>query len=298
MKIGVLGLGSTGSRHARNLQAMGHEVMAFDPNRKVRPPGIEMYPRADILAGADALVIASPTKCHFDDLLFCMDSGKPIFIEKPVAASESEWRNLKRYQSVGRIFVGYNLRFHQCVIQAKRWLDGGLIGKPLWASFTCAQFNDRPAYLRDGVIRNWSHEIDLALYLLGPARVAAAVARMTDGNDDIADIVLKHDNGCQTNIHLDYLAKPEQRRFAIGGNKDVLTCCLLSRTAAVEGAVRLSDGGREIYQSRDTWDSNYIYELRAFIDRIEGKDVPGATGEDGMAALDICLQARRMAGLV
>src|SRR5882724_9266173 len=49
-----------------------------------------------------------------------------------------------------------------------------LIGKPLWAHFTCAQPSSKALYLSDGVIlSSGAHEVDLALHLFGSGRVSS-----------------------------------------------------------------------------------------------------------------------------
>lgn len=288
----MLGLGSIGSRHARNLRDMGHEVIAYDP--VIALTGELPHSREEAIGDTDAVVIASPTYQHWFDLDDVMRAGKHAFVEKPIGAQD-KMRGGRCFEVAAEksltVFVGYQLRFHHCVTQAKKWIDHGLIGKPLWASFTCAQFNDKPAYLRDGVTFNWSHEIDLALHLLGQATVGCAAVRVTDGCDDISDIVLEHSSGTRSTIHLDYVTRPEERHFFLAGTDDTLHCDLVRRH------IWPGTKPESKWQMGDSFDENYVDEMRAFIDRIEGKDVPGATGEDGLAALDICLQARRLAGL-
>ena len=57
--------------------------------------------------------------------------------------------------------VGYNLRFHSCVLKAKEWRTSDFLGILSGPTLSALEFNDKPDYLRDGVILNWSHEIDL-----------------------------------------------------------------------------------------------------------------------------------------
>ena len=47
----------------------------------------------------------------------------------------------------------------------------------------------------------------------------------------------------------------------------------------------------------DTWNDNYIEEMQAFIDRIDGKETIGCTGEEALKVLEICLEVRKQAGL-
>lgn len=285
MRVGVLGLGSIGARHVRNLRGMGHTVLPFDPD--ANKEGV--LSRDSVIAHADALVIASPTGQHYQDLLDCMATGKPVFVEKPIAATEQEWRELKHHDGIKQVFVGNNLRFRSCIRAAARWLsDYSLIGRPIWASFILGQRNTRPEYLRDGVTLNWgAHECDLALILLGPAEVKTA---WISPSDHIADIAIEHSlTGCRTSIHLDYVTEEEIRRFVIVGNLGRIEVDILRNRAALDYR-RASCGD-------PSFDKDYIAEMKAFIKRIEGKETLGATGDDGLAALKICLDAKRMAGL-
>lgn len=280
MKVGVLGLGSIGMRHATNLLSLGHEVYAYDPqvqdDRFLRWNG---QPTKLL----EAVVIASPTPMHAGHInLF---EYTPIFVEKPVSDQPFNLHH-------GVLMVGYNLRFHSCVAKAKEWLDAGAINQPIWANFTCAQKSTKAGYLNDGVILNWSHEIDLARYLLGPAKVQAASVRQSI-KDDLADILLTHGLGCRTTIHLDYLTEPEIRRFVIVGDKGRIEADLVRRIAWLS-----SDAAHvTTYIGKDSYDQNYVEEINAFIVRVQGRRVGGCTGAEGLEALAICLEARKLSGL-
>lgn len=297
MKIGVIGLGSIGLRHAKNLIAMGHEVYGFD----FKAPPAEIagltwgYDRPEDL---DAMVIATPSDDHLTDLFQCVEDNQHILVEKPIGTELwADGKSLKAAITVAKkvVMVGNNLRFHACVKKAKEWMPK--IGIPLWASFTLAQYNDKPAYLRDGVILNWgAHEVDLALYLLGEAKVRSCVVGR-GGEETIADMILLHANGCQTTVHLDYLSKSEQRCFMITGTDGAIMCDLLRRTTLflLPGDLHTA---KAMFQDQGNWDDDYIEEMKAFIDRINGKETLGATGAEGLACLELLLEARRIGGVI
>lgn len=277
-KIGILGLGSIGKRHAENFKKLGCEVRGYDP-------GVDGWDRHQVVDWADAVVVATPTANHYADLM-TIPLDKAVFVEKPIIDS------LPLHQHVTNVkIVGYNLRFHSCVFEAREWLANGLIGKPIWARFVCAQHNDKPQYLRDGVILNWSHEIDLALYLLGKAEVRAAVIQ--DELEDMADIILQHHNSeCVTTIHLDYLTEPECRGFRIVGEEGHIEVDLVNRTALL-----IPGNYPEIFfKGEDTYDDNYLSEAQAFLDRIDGLLYTiGCTAQEALDVVDICLTAKEMA---
>lgn len=295
--IGIIGLGSIGMRHAENLQKMGHNWVFHDPAKDASMSRERIF--AD---DVDAVIISSPTPNHLKDLHDCIEHKKHVFIEKPIGDdwdSDDGYHARRPIDAARRlglvVMVGYNLRNHSCVKKAREWLDVGLIGKPLWANFTLGQYSEKPPYLRDGVILNWSHEIDLALYLLGAAKVAASSTRLTDGKDDMTDILLTHESGCRSTVHLDYITKPEVRQLIIGGTNGTIEVYLLSRAAYLNSNGIIAESA---FRGKDTWNDNYIEEMQAFIDRIDGKETIGCSGKEGLEVLKICLEVRRQASLM
>ncbi len=291
-RIGVIGLGSIGLRHARNLIGLGHEVVGYDPDSDRRAlltkHGGLAVRKAEVITetpGYDGIIVANPTSAHAETIQQC---DTIILAEKPIAD--------RIFDGILNVdMVGYNLRFHSGVIAAKKMLDAGEIGKPYWAEFIVAQSCLRAEYLRDGVILNWSHEIDLALHMLGPAKVLTSATRLTNGQDDIADIILEHESGCRSFTHLDYIANPEKREFTIFGDGGSLRGHLtLPRSVTMHRRDRVHP---HIKYTPGTFDLDYIDEMRGFIDCIDGKTHRGATAEDGLRVLEICLEVRKQAGL-
>jgi len=220
MKVGIVGHGSIGQRHAANARKLGLQVLIYDPanQRDVR------FER-DIYDTCGAVVIATPSYCHEAGLRACVERGKHVLIEKPISTSLGQ---LETLLSLARqkdlvVMMGNNLRFHPCVQKTKEWLDFPYIGSPIWAHFTCAQKSTKPLYLSDGIILNTgSHEVDLALYLFGPGRVTTSSARLTRndedlGGDDIADFVIEHAKGVRSSFHLDFVSPIAVRDFRIIG---------------------------------------------------------------------------------
>ena len=284
MRIGILGYGSIGSRHGRNLLALGHKIIIHDPAMA------ESLPTIEVIKQSDAVVIASPTSEHWKDILYCIEYNKPCFVEKPIANCSP--RSTAKTTLSYPLMVGYNMRFHPCVLKAREWLNDGRIGTPQWASFICAQFNDKPEYLRDGVTLNWSHEIDLALHLLGPAEVQAAAI---DQKDTVADIILWH-WPCQTHIHLDYVTRPEHRGFSISGDKGLIIANLPERQIVLLG----TDGiPKQVERYQGSYDDDYVMEMVNFIARVEGKgeNTLGCTAAEAIEVLKVCLKAKKEAGL-
>jgi predicted dehydrogenase len=298
MKVGIVGYGSIGKRHATNLKAMGHEVVIYDPVYSTSGIRFERH----IYETCPQVVIATPSRVHWGCIRAAAERGCNMLIEKPIATGDIMGLQASLALAASKdavVLMGNNLRFHPCVIKTESWLPR--LGVPLWASFTCAAQSTKPLYLSDGVILNTgSHEVDLALHLLGPAKVLCATARKTAEFDDIADFVLQHDNGCRSTFHIDFVTKLEIRAFRIIGKERDIFCELPKRFVRI----RSSEKVRDQFYGPGSYDDDYIAEMEDFLFQCAGKALPpteafrrGATGADGLATLKILLDVRKMAGL-
>jgi UDP-N-acetylglucosamine 3-dehydrogenase len=279
MKVGVVGLGSIGSRHMRNLKMLGHEVPVYDP---VLPQRVAF--ERSIYEDCEAVVVASPTMFHEQALRACVERNRHVLIEKPISKQIGAIPDLlRRADDKGLVVMtGNNLRLHPCVQQVKQWLGAGEIGEPLWASFTCAHQTEK--YTDDGVVLNTgAHEVDLALYLFGPAKCLTA-----HESDTAAYFTLLHDSGVRSNFFLDHATPHRIREFWIAGAEKNIGVDLDNRRMSL---------GTEATQAPGSYDDDYRNEMSAFIDRINGRFAPGATGHDGLATLRTLLDVRKKAAL-
>ena len=305
MKIGILGYGSIGKRHAGNVQTLGHKVNAYDPVGQI--DGICTPERAKVIDWADAIIVASPTAHHVIDFHDAAAAGKHVLVEKPFACdgpTDILHNMLKSAHLINKniiIATGFNLRFHSCVQEVKKLMDKRYIGDPVCASFTVNQLSSKPVYLRDGIIRNWlSHEIDLAHFLLGDGTVESCVAPIDELGYDSKEAFLgmKFDNvRDKVFVQGDYYTNPEQRFFWIEGTDASLYVNLIRRE--VYAKHKKDNVPKMIFQGNDSFDENYIEEMRAFIGSIHAEEHNPwlATAEDGIRAHATVMEARKKAGL-
>ena len=281
MKIGIVGYGSIGKRHAENAEKLGHDVIIYDP---VLANGFERQ----VYDKADAVVIASPSAFHEAGLRACVERGKHALVEKPLGLAIGALPQLLSTAQAKRLVVmmGNNLRFHPCVQKAKEWLNAGSLGHELYAHFVCTQKSLHPLYRSDGVILNsGAHEVDLATFLLGHAECSYAQA-----DDAVADFFLEHRGGARSCVHLDFINPYPLRNFTIIGDKGTIHCDLIRRLVSREN-------GDDFVVGPGSWADDYFAEMKAFVDRIEGKETPGADGRDGLDTLSLLLDIRFKAGL-
>lgn len=286
MKIGIVGHGSIGARHAANARALGHEVKVYDP-ANVRDFSFER----NLYDWCDAAVIATPSQFHEGGMRACVERGKHCLVEKPVSIAIGHLPQLLDAADEKKltIMMGNNLRLHPCVQEARRHLT--FMGQQFWANFICTTMSAKQPYLSDGVILNTgSHEVDLALFMLGPVkRVASAVARSGPYGDDLAHFTLEHESGAYSSFVLNFITPDEVREFWIGTEKGNIGVNLPQRMIIV--------GDHPAPQAPGSYGDDYKNLMSAFIDRIEGHLTPGASGRDGLATLQVLLDVRKAAGL-
>ena len=272
MKIGVLGLGSAGKRHASNAEKLGHALISYDPDLDRKEQ------RQKVLDTADAVIIASPTEYHLQDLLDTMAAGKHALVEKPIALS----RQRKAVQDLVElnagathplvIAVGYNLRFHPLIKELKDLLasEARAGRKPHYADFICCQYTQSQDALTNGCLETWAtHEIDLARHLIGELR-------LTDHHADHFQVELTlrrwEADWNSVHIHSDMKARQPMRQVT------VVTERLTSRLDLERYPVT---------------NEHYVAELQAFTSACVGiKSQILASGEDGVLALQIAERAQ------
>jgi predicted dehydrogenase len=146
----------------------------------------------------DVVLISAPTSLHHEVFLAAAEAGKHIYIEKPLALTLEEADRMRSAaaRSAGRTAVGFNLRSHRLIEEARKRVREGALGsirfmrtalvgnvraRPSWA---CRRAAGGGAIYELGI-----HHFDLWRFLLG-AEVAEVTAQSgSDGGDD-ANVVV------------------------------------------------------------------------------------------------------------
>lgn len=231
LKIGIVGLGRLGQRHAENL------VLRI-PNAQVvaacSPAEAELewaratlgipacYTGYDALLahpGLDAVFLVTPTALHAEQIIQALRAGKHVFCEKPLSLSLDDCLRVEAEASRHpqlTVMIGFVRRFDASYRDAARKLRDGLIGKPYLIRSQTTDQNDpggffvRFAATSGGIFLDCSvHDIDLMRWLLDnptPTRVYAigTVAihqRLREYNDvDNALATVEFADGCMGTV--------------------------------------------------------------------------------------------------
>jgi myo-inositol 2-dehydrogenase / D-chiro-inositol 1-dehydrogenase len=186
--IGVIGTGVMGSEHARILREEtgdAHLAAVCDADEgRARAAGAGSKMFTDPLAlinsdQVDAVVIAAPDAMHGALVLACIEQGKPVLCEKPLALTAAEALQVVEAEvAKGRrlIQVGYMRRFDEPYVEMKRLREAGEIGKPV-ILHNVHRNPVVPTWFSGpmSVTNAFVHEIDMSRWLLGSEMVSAQV---------------------------------------------------------------------------------------------------------------------------
>lgn len=316
-EIAIIGLGSIGLRHTGNILSKGCRAIGFDPDPKRRAElkdqgGTPVDSRDVALGMAGAAVIASPNPAHLDDARAAIDAGCHVLIEKPMAHTDVGVEDLLTAAEEKNLTVAlaHNQRFQPMVEAARKLIENGALGEVRSGRFVCSSYlpdwrpwqDHRQNYTADpvtgGVLFDISHEFDLAHHLLGPAVTESAAAENsgTLGIDaeDTADVVLMHECGARTDVHVDYISRQARRDFEITGNGGRLHADIRNRSLEIYDA-KETKIDQQTFGGGDG--ETYEDEMQDFLNAIETGSAPRCGGAEGLAVLRLVLAARRLSGL-
>lgn len=326
MRILIIGCGSIGSRHARNLRDLA-ECAVFDRSsdavqRVAAESGAVPFDSFEeaLAWGADGAIIATPTSSHLETARECVIAGMHVLIEKPISDSPKSVAPFLEFarSREKRVFVACNMRYHPAVRAVRENL--ARIGEPRFARAHYGNYlpDQRPgadyresyAAQRDlggGVILDAGiHELDYLSMMLGPPKNVECVGgRLSDLEIDVEDFAtlnVRHSDSCYSVITLDYLRCPKSRGCEIVGTDGTIVWQSSGKKPEV-CTVKIFRREEAVWESLLTdqdLNSNlsYIDMLKDYLTAIEGHgDGALCTGEFGDIVLDCCAVSRaRIAG--
>ncbi len=234
LKLGQIGAGIWGSNLLRNFsgESNARVVVCCDKDRrklekmKSQYPDIAVTQDADDLFtkfGLDAVVIATHPSSHSALAETALRHGKHVFVEKPIALKSSDALKLCKLADKSKLtlMVGHLLLYHPAILQLKKIIGSGELGKILYMYST--RVNLGQVRLEENAL--WSlapHDVSVAIHLLGALPLEAAARGECYLQKDIEDVIfmsLKFKNKLMSNIHVSWLDPHKMRKFTIVGSK-------------------------------------------------------------------------------
>jgi myo-inositol 2-dehydrogenase/D-chiro-inositol 1-dehydrogenase len=314
--VGVLGVGRIGATHAANLARLpGVDVAVYDPDPvsvqlAVDATGARALPdREAVLGEAEALVIATPTATHPDDIAAAAAAGIPVFCEKPISLDVvSTTEALEVADGAGiQVQVGFMRRFDSGFVAMRSLVESGDLGDVyLVRAASHDHVPPSETYLdhSGSVYRDMHiHDFDAVRWLTGRdvVEVFAAGSVLVDdmfrrhGDVDTTALVLVLEGGVLASI-TGARANPlgYDHRTEVIGARDAVCAGWTERTPLRSTDPGGHAGPADPYPGfPDRFGPAYRAEVEAFVALCRGDSENRCPGGTALAALRVAVAADR-----
>jgi len=319
-RIALLGCGYWGKNLARNLNELGSLALVCDLSEAGRKTAIEKAPGVITSAdfngalqsdGIDAVAIATPAETHFELALAALNSGKDVFVEKPLALKADEGSELQRVaDECGRILmIGHLLEYHPAVLRLRDLIDSGELGEINYI------YSNR---LNFGKVRTeenalWSfapHDIAVILRLLEemPSEVTCVGGSyLTPGLADVTVSTLLFKSGRRAHIFVSWLNPFKEQKLVVMGEQRMAVfndmepehkLILFNQWVELKGQQPVLQRG--VRESVDLPEEEPLRrECEHFVECIQTRQMPLTDAESGvrvLRVLEACHESMRQNG--
>lgn len=316
IRVAVIGVGAMGRNHVRVYSELDNvDLIAIaDPDREAadrigRKYRIRVYSdyremlRVEEL---EAVSIVVPSLLHREVAIDCLEAGCHVLVEKPIASSSDDaLAIIDTAEKLGRVLlVGHVERFNPAVIEAKRRIEIGELGKIF--QIHARRLGPFPARIRDvGVVIDLAtHDVDIMSFLTGSevTRVHSETERrIHTAHEDLLSGLLRFRNGVIGVLDINWLTPTKIRELTITGERGMFLVNYLTQDLyffkndyaelSWDGLSALSSVSEgNMIRVRIAKEEPLRAELRHFVSCAWGQLSPIVSGEDGLRALILAQQ--------
>ena len=238
INIAQIGIGYWGPNLLRNLISNKNCRVSIvsDLSLERRNFVKNFYPKVDVTPNfediinnpkVDAVIIATPVATHFEIAIKCLKKNKNILVEKPMAKSSSEVREIKRLANKKNLvaMVGHTFLYNSAVKYVKKLIDSGDLGELRYIYSQRLNLGR----IRKDVDALWNlgpHDISIVQYWLNniePVKISRfGNSYVQKGIDDVVFLNIEYPNNVMANIHVSWLDPHKVRKMTIVGSKKMV----------------------------------------------------------------------------
>ena len=316
-KVGVIGCGYWGPNLIRNFMQLSRSevvrVADLDEARLSHMQGLYAnvktttdYRQIIKDPEIDIVAVATPVHTHFKLASEALSAKKHVFVEKPIAASVKEAKQLVGLSEKHnrKLMVGHTFLYTEAVRKIKGIIESGELGEIYYIN---AQRLNLGLFQQDiNVIWDLApHDISIILYLLDqqPQTVCAiGTSHINPAIEDVAVLTMKFSESLIAFVQTSWLDPDKIRKMTVVGSKKMLVYDDVQPTEKI----RIYDKRVEKPKYYDTYtEFHYSYkygdivipkingaeplraELDHFIDSIDNNETPLSDGENGLHVVQI-----------
>lgn len=311
LKVGVFGTGHLGKYHLNNWKEIeGVKLVGFfDPNIETAKAVADEYKikrfadEDKLLDAVDVVDIVAPTNHHFYLCEKAIRRGKHVFVEKPLAQTMEEAKQLVNMVKEANVImqVGHVERFNPAYQSIKN-----MELNPMFIEVhRLAQFNPRGTEV-SVILDLMIHDIDIILNLVKSDVkniYASGVAVLTD-TPDIANVRIEFNNGCVANLTSSRISMKKMRKIRLFQKDAYIGIDFLEKKAEVIKMKKDEDADNKknfsfeietqngiktitVVQPEVTENNAILAELKSFVNAIKTNTTPEVSVLDGYLALEV-----------
>tara|TARA_B100000989_G_C19521870_1_gene464581 strand:- start:1312 stop:2310 length:999 start_codon:yes stop_codon:yes gene_type:complete len=314
----VIGYGSVGSRHAKNLIKLGYKNISVFRTFKnqlnyAMPKTVKIFKNLKNLMNLQKfklVIIANPSSKHISHAIMAAKKKFNIYIEKPLSNNLKGIKQLKKLQNKFKIkiLVGFQLRYHPGLILIKNLIKNKKLGKIYSVSSDVGEYlpmwhpneDYKKSYasnkkLGGGVILTFIHEIDYLYWIFGEFKsVYANGGRLTKLKMNVEDTVIGNimtKDKVPISLRMDYWRRPSTRTLNIVGEKGQIFWDYYKK----ETIILFNNGKKIVKKLPSKWKRNdmFLKILENFITAIIYKKNTTISLDEGIYSLKIALLIKK-----
>ena len=248
-------------------------------------------------AGIEAIINTTPNDVHLETTRQAAAAGKHVFLDKPIANSVSDGRNItEACRQAGVVLaLGYQRRRESHFRWVKQQIDAGVFGRLVNAEanisrdrlgqFDLTSWRYTAAGMPGGVMLQIGiHYVDVLTFLIGPVKAVhgQSVRLVLPGdNPDVASLVLEHENGALSTLNASYASASEYYLMNIYGKEATAYYDLH------HGLSLLKRGEKQPVAVPCAKNDTFVEELEEFAGAARGGPPPEVGGDYGTTSLAV-----------
>ena len=289
MKAVIVGYGSIGKRHCKNLLKIKNiEVFVVTKQRNIELPSkkFKIFNSLDdcLKLNPDMGFITNESNLHIKTAIKLAKAGCDLFIEKPLSHNSVGLKQLSKIVSEKKLItlMGCNFRFLPCLKKVKDLISSNKIGRILSLQSEHGSYlpdwhpneNYRKSYaaqkkLGGGIVLTSIHEIDYLYWIFGDVtEVFSVTGKYSDLEmtaDDLSTIILKFKKNFIGELHLDHFQSSMTRNCRIVGTKGIITCDLTKNSVNLFNK-KTKKWVKILDMKKSDLNLTYIDEIKYFIE--------------------------------
>jgi predicted dehydrogenase len=259
---------------------------------------------SDILENddADAVIIATPTHLHKQMAIDCLNSGKDVLVEKPLARDSEEGKEIIECAKKNnrKLMVGMNLRYRPDSMLIRSLIDAGEIGEPFYVkcgwvrkqSSTEKWFNKREEAGGGVILDLGINLIDLALWLADYPKALSVTTKNYHHHsrnlEDTSVSFIRCENDMLINIEASWTMAEEKDTFFanIYGTKGSVGASPFKLIKVLEDE-QIDLASTFLDSPAEAFKKSYLNELKSFVGAIRGLNPVFSSGDEALQLITI-----------